>query len=63
MIKILPNQTRIIAECPETKRSVVCYQNVNKNLNPPKKYGKKLCSESDECKNNGCEFHNCNMGD
>ena len=63
MIKILPGQADFYMECPETKHRVLCYQNVNRKLEPPCYFGKTLCSESDKCKNIGCKYHNCFIGD
>lgn len=63
MIKILHGQTDFYMECPATKRKVLCYQSVNKNLKPPCYFGKILCSESDNCKNKSCKYHNCYIGD
>lgn len=63
MIKILHGQAQFYMECPENNRKVLCYQNVNKKLEPPRYFGRILCSESDKCTNIVCKFHNCYIGD
>lgn len=57
-MKLLYNQVVISKSCPFTKETIRCSQSVNKNLNPPKYYGKITCLISDGCKNNNCEYHN-----